>query len=55
MLYKLLKDGKVILRGTYRQCVIRRFEMRRADAACFNSLVIVPDDTDPDGFTGYSL
>ena len=54
-MFKLLHNGKIILRGTYRQCVMRRFDMRRADAACFNSLVIVPDDIDPDGFTGPML
>jgi len=54
-MFKLLHYGRVILRGTYRQCVIRRFEMRAADIACFESLVIEPDDVDADGFTGYSL
>lgn len=53
-MFKLLYNGKIILRGTYRQCVTRRFEMRRR-AACFNSLTIVPCDIDADGYTGYSL
>lgn len=54
-MFKLLHNGKIILRGTYRQCVTKRAEMRSGNGAYFNSLVIVPDDRDADGFTGYSL
>lgn len=54
-MFKLLYNGKIVLRGTYRQCVIRRAEVCAGNGAYFNSLVILPDDIDPDGFTGYSL
>jgi hypothetical protein len=54
-MFKLLHNGKTILRGTYRQCVMRRSELRSGDGAFFNSLTIVPCDIDADGFTGYSL
>lgn len=52
MLFKLLHNGRIILRGTYQQCITRRAEMRAGNGAYFNSLVIVPDDIDADGSTG---
>lgn len=54
-MFKLLQDGRIILRGTYQECVMHRARMDSGKGAHLSSLIIEPDDIDADGFTGYSL